>query len=128
MSGKVAIGIGLIVVAVVTGYILVRKDQSRPAVMTALRIKVDPADQLDLVSEKARSPLFKYLIGKRTGVKPAQAQKLEVKTLPRSSLLEARVLLWTQEEGRQYTEAFVPVLQELCGSGARLSMVEPAAK
>jgi len=128
MNGKAAVSITLLGIALVAGYLLVHNAHSRPSVSTALRIKVDPADQLALVAEKASSPLFKYLLGKRTGVKPALAQKLEVKALPQSSLLEAKVVLWTAEESRQYTEAFVPVLQDLCGGRARLSLVEESAR
>jgi hypothetical protein len=122
MNWKVA-GIALVVGgALVGGYLVFRKGHSGPPVTATIRVNVAPKEQLDFVADKANSALFKYLIGKKTGVKPALAQKLEAKAVPNSSLLEAKVGVLATDEGQRYAAAFLEVLQDLCGKEAQLSL------
>src|SRR5882724_11946483 len=124
MNWKVA-GIALVVVgALVGGYLVLRKGHSSPPVTARLRITVTPKEQIDFVADKANSPLFKYLIGKKTGVKPSLAQKLEAKAVPNSSSLEASIGVLTRDEGQQYAAAFVEVLQQPCGKHVQLTLAE----
>jgi hypothetical protein len=128
MNWKVA-GITLVVVgALVGGYVFLKKGHAGPSVAATIRVSVAPKEQLDFVADKAKTPLFKYLIGKKTDVKPSLAQKLEVKTVPSSAVLEAKVGVMSREEGQRYAAAFVEVLQDLCGKQAQLSLVEQSVK
>jgi hypothetical protein len=128
MNWKVA-GIALVVVGVlVSGYLVLRKGHSGAPVTATLRVTVTPKEQLNFVAEKANSPFFKYLMGKKTSVKPSLAQKLEIKAVPNSSLLEAKVGVLTADEGQRYAAAFLEVLQDLCGKEAQLTLAEQSVK
>jgi hypothetical protein len=125
MNWKLTAGITLVTGGIlVAGLFLVRKTQSRPAVAVTLRIAVSPGEQAGFVEAQAKSARFKYLIGKRAGVRPALAQKLSVKLVPASALVEAQIHVPTREEGRRYAEGFVETLQVLCGRQARLALAE----
>jgi hypothetical protein len=104
---------------------LVFRNRSGADVRVAFRIAVTPAEQSEFVVEQANSARFKYAMGKQSGVKPVLAQRLAVRPLPNSSLLEARVAVETQEQARRYLEAFVPTLQELCRGRAEVALETP---
>ena len=106
------------------GAIFVNKNRSRPAVTVTLRIAVTPSEQSDFVIAQANSARFKYLVGKKSGVKPVLAQKLSIKKVPNSSLIQAQVGVLSKDEARRYVEAFVETLQEECAGQAQLTLVE----
>ena len=123
MSWKIKTGIMLAVAGALVGVALVAlKHRSQPAVIVTLRIAVTPGEQVDFVTGRGNSAQFKYLVGKQSGVKPVLAQKLTLKPVPHSSLVEARVGVLTKDEGRRYVEVFVPTLQDLCGPQAQLTL------
>jgi hypothetical protein len=80
------------------------------------------------VTGRGNSAQFKYLVGKQSGVKPVLAQKLTVKPVPQSSLIEAQVGVLTKEEAQRYVEAFVPTLQHLCGRRAQVTLSEQSIR
>jgi len=114
----------LAVGALVGGAIVVGKARSARTVTVTLRIRVTPAEQSDFVIRQANSARFKYLVGKRAGVKPIIAQKLSIKTAPNSSFLEARVEVMTKDEARRYAEAFVETLQAECDNQAQVTLAQ----
>jgi len=118
----------LVLVALVGGYLIVKKAHSRPSVMATLRITVTPREQLDFVAKQANSAIFKYVIGKEAGLPPALARNLEVKTVPDSSLIDAKVAVKTQDEGQRFSQAFVVALQGLCGKQAQLTLAEQSVR
>ena len=123
MNWKIKAVITLVVVgAVVGGAIVVKKNRSRPAVTVTLRIAVTPGEQSDFVIALANSARFKYLAGKKSGVKPVLAQKLSAKRVPNSSLVEAQVGVSSKDEARRYVEAFVETLQGQCAGQAQLAL------
>jgi predicted small integral membrane protein len=122
MNWKAKSAISMAAIAVLIGGIaLWNRGHSRPAAQVVVRLSVEPADQLDLVMAKANSARFKYLMGKISNAKPYLAQKLELKRLPKSAHLEARIGLENREEAQKYLDAFVAALQDFCGSQVRLS-------
>ena len=129
MNRKVVAGIAVIVVVgLVGGYLVVKKSGSHPPVTVTLRVAVTPREQLDFVAGKANSPFFKYLLGKKTGVKPPLAQKLEAKAVPNSALMEAKVGVLTVDEGQRFAGAFLEVLQDVCGKEVQLTLAEQSVK
>jgi hypothetical protein len=107
---------------------LILKKRSQPTVTVTLRIAVTPGEQVGFVTGRANSAQFKYLMGKQSGVKPVLAQKLTLKPVPHSSLVEARVGVLTKDEGQRYVEVFVPTLQDLCGRQAQLTLAEQSIR
>ena len=129
MNWKLKAGILLVVVgALVGGAVVVHKARSRPAVMVTLRVAVTPGERVDFVTGRGNSAQFKYLVGKQSGVKPALAQKLALRAVPNSSLVEARVGVLTKDEGRRYVEVFVDTLQALCGEQVQLVLAEQSIR
>ena len=123
MNWKVTVAIVVVVIGVLAGgFHILGKRHSAPAVKVVLRLSVTPAEQIGYVMEKAKSARFKYLLGKISGAEPFSAQQLTLKRVPNSSLLEAQVRVRNQDEGRRYAEAFVEVLQSLCGPQAQLAL------
>ena len=106
----------------------VLKIRSHSEVIVTLRITVMPEDQVDFVTGRGNSAQFKYLVGKQSEVKPVLAQKLSVKPVPHSALVEARISVLTKDEGRRYVEAFVETLQDLCGKQAQLALTEQSIR
>lgn len=106
----------------------VLKIRSHSEVIVTLRITVTPEDQVDFVTGRGNSAQFKYLVGKQSEVKPVLAQKLSVKPVPHSALVEARISVLTKDEGRRYVEAFVETLQDLCGKQAQLALTEQSIR
>ena len=125
MNWKIKAVITLVVVcSLAGGAIYVNKNRSRPAVTVTLRIAVTPSEQSEFVIAQANSARFKYLAGKKSGVKPVLAQKLSIKKVPNSSLVQAQVGVLSKDEARRYVEAFVETLQEECAGQAQLTLVE----
>jgi hypothetical protein len=93
-----------------------------------LRIGVTPREQSDFVIAQGNSARFKYLVGRESGVKPVLAQKLSLKPVPNSPLVEARVGVLTKDEGRRYAEVFVEILQGLCGRQVQLALAEQSIR
>jgi hypothetical protein len=129
MNWKIITGILLLVAAAVVTVTMVRlKKHSQPPVAVTLRIAVTPAEQVDFVAGRGNSAQFKYLVGKQSGMKPGLAQKLTFKPVPNTSLIEARIGVLTKEEGQRCLEVFVPMLQDLCGRKAKLTLAEQSIR
>jgi len=129
MNWKIKAVIPLVVAcSLVVGAIFVSKNRSRPPVTVTLRIAVTPSEQTDFVIAQANSARFKYLAGKKSGVKPVLAQKLSIKRVPNSSLVQAQVGVLNKDEARRYVEAFVETLQEECAGQAQLALVEQSIR
>ena len=129
MSWKIKAGMMLAVAGALVGVaVVVLKHRSEPAVTVTLRIAVTPGEQVDFVTGRGNSAQFKYLVGKQSGVRPVLAQKLTLKPVPHSSLVEARVGVLTKDEGRRYVEVFVETLQDLCGKQAQLALAEQSIR
>jgi hypothetical protein len=129
VNWKIKAGIALLVVgALVGGVLAVLKIRSHSEVIVTLRITVTPEDLVDFVTGRGNSAQFKYLVGKQSEVKPVLAQKLSVKPVPHSALVEARISVLTKDEGRRYVEAFVETLQDLCGKQAQLALTEQSIR
>jgi hypothetical protein len=118
----------VVVAALVGGAILIRKNRSRPPVTVTLRIAVSPVDRSAFVAREANSARFKYFMGKQSGVKPVLAQRLSVKPVPNSPLLEAQVGVLNRDEARRYAEVFVATLQSLCGQQVQLAVAEQSIR
>jgi hypothetical protein len=116
------------VVAISAGYIFFKSRHSGPPVKTTIRVSVAPPEKLDFVVSKANTPLFKYLMSKKSGVKAGLSQQMEVKAVPGSALLEAKVGVMTTEEGKKYAEGFVETLQDICGKEVQLTLAEKTVK
>ena len=127
MNWKLTAGITLVVAGILAVF-LVSKARTRPGVIVTLRITVTPGEQADFVAAQAKSARFKYMMGKLAGVRPSLAQKLSIKPVPNSSLLEAQIAVPTRDEGRRYAEGFVEALQQLCGRQARLAAAEQSIR
>jgi hypothetical protein len=129
MNWKIRTGIALAVVGALAGAAIIAiKKHSQPAVTVTLAIAVTPGDQVNFVAGRANSAQFKYLVGKQSGVKPVLAQKLTLKLVPQSSLLEAQIGVLTKDEARHYVEAFLPTLQDMCGDQAQLTLATQSVR
>ena len=104
------------------------KNRSQPPVTVTLHVAVSPGDQSRAVVSEANSAKFKYLVGKRSGIKPVLAQKLSVKSQLNSSLVEARLGVLTKDEGRRYADAFVDSLRDFCGPQVQLSLADQSIR
>jgi hypothetical protein len=123
MNWKVKSAIGLAGIGLlIGGSVFWTRSHSRPAVQVVARLSVQPPDQLDLVMTKASSARFKYVLGKISSTKPYLAQRLELKRLPKSAQIEARIGLENREEAEKFLQAFAAALQDFCGSQVRLSL------
>ena len=118
----------LVIAALLGGVLLVLRKPSHPPVTVTLRIAVTPVERSAFVAGEANSARFKYLMGKQSGVKPVLAQKLLVKAVPNSPLLEARIGVLTRDEAQRYVAGFVGTLQQLCGTQAQLALAEQAVR
>ena len=125
MNWKIKAVIVLAIVgALVGGVIVIGKARTGPAVTVTLRIAVTPGEQSGFVAGQANSARFKYLIGKKAGVKPVFAQKLSIKTVPNSSVVEVRLDVMTKDEARRYVDAFVETLQAECDGQAQVTLAQ----
>lgn len=119
MKAVIAVVVSVAVLGA-AGFALLHR--SSAGVTVILRISVTPSDQVDVVTGRANSAQFKYLVGKQSGLKPALAQKLTSTSVPHSPLVESRLGGVTADEARRYIEAFVPTLQDLCGQQVQLTL------
>jgi hypothetical protein len=125
MNRKLAASLTLAVIGVlVVGAIVWNRRHHSAGVMLTLHVAVSPAEQTEFVAGLAKSARFKYFMGKDAGVKPVLAQKLSIKSVPGSSLVEAQIDVPTREEGRRYAEGFISTLQVLCGNQARVTLAD----
>ena len=122
--------LAFLAVVVLAGAIIliVRKSGSPPAVAVTIRISVAPPEQAGFVAGQANSARFKYLVGKQAEMKPTLAQKLSVKPIPNSPILEARVGASSKEEAERYASGFVELLQALCGKQAQITLIEKSIR
>ncbi len=127
MNTKVLL-IVLAVALVVGGIVLASRRPSRPPVTVTLRVTVNPAERSAYVMGEANSAKFKYLMGKKSGLKPVLAQKLAVKAVANSPLLEAHIGVSTKQEAQQYAAAFIETLQDLCGNQAQVALADQAVR
>jgi hypothetical protein len=129
VNGKIKAGLAVAAIgSLAVAALLVAKSRSQPAVTVTLRISVTPGDQLDFVAGQANSARFKYMIGKISGVKPFLAQKLSIKPVPNSPLLEAKVGVPTKEEAQRYVAEFANTLQGLCEGRAKVVLAEQSIR
>jgi hypothetical protein len=129
MNWKLTAGMTLVVVGILAaGFLVLNRTHTRPGVTVTLRVAVSPSEQVHFVTERGNSAQFKYLVGKQSGVKPVLAQKLSLKPVAHSSLVEARIGVLTKEEGRRYAEVFVETLQDLCGKQVQLALAEQSIR
>ena len=123
MNWKVKSAILLAAIGLLVGGLVIwNRSHSRPPVQVVVQLRVQPPDQLDLVMAKANSARFKYLLGKISSTRPYLAQQLQLKRLPDSAHIEARIGLENRDEAKKYLEAFAAALQDFCGSQVRLSL------
>ncbi len=123
MNWKVTTAITVVVIGALAGSIFYfSKQHAHAPVKAVVRLTVTPATQVGYVIEKAKSARFKYLLGKISGTKPFLAQQLALKPVPGSSSIEAEIWVQDKAEARRYAEAFVEVLQALCGPGVQVAL------
>jgi hypothetical protein len=118
----VALGAGTVVL------VLSRSSGAHAPVAVTIRISVAPPEQCSFVAGQATSARFKYLVGKQANVKPALAQKLTVKPIPNSAIIEARAGASTREEAERYASGFVELLQALCGQQAQIKLIDKSIR
>jgi|SRR6516162_9982965 hypothetical protein len=129
MNWKTKAVIALVLVgALATAAFLFRQHRSQPGPTLTLRIAVTPSDQSDFVVAQANSAKFKYVVGKKSGVKALLAQKLTVTRVPNSSFVQATLHVPGQNDAQRYEEAFLQTLQEQCGGQAQLALVEKSIR
>ena len=123
MNWKVTAVVGVVVIgALAGGFYIFSKKHSRPPVKAVPRMTVTPAEQVGYVIEKAKSARFKYMLGKISGTDPFLAQRLTLRPVPNSSLIEAEIGLQNKDEARRYAEAFAEVLESLCAPQAHVAL------
>jgi hypothetical protein len=123
MNWKVKLAIVLAAIGLlIGGRVSWSRSHPQPAVQVEVKLLVQPPDQLDLVMAKANSARFKYLLGKISTTKPYLAQRLQLKRLPGSAHIEARIGLENRDEAKKFLEAFAAALQDFCGSEVRISL------
>ncbi len=128
MSRKIKTGLALVVCGLLAGSFLMMRARSHPAVTVTLHIAVNPKEQSEFVIAQANSAKFKYMVGKKSGVRPVLAQKLSVKTVPNSGLLEARLGVQTKDEAQRYVAAFIETLQGLCAGQVQLALADQSIR
>ncbi len=109
--------------AAAAGFLILRRSGPHASVTVRLRLEVSPAEQVSFVVAQANSARFKYESGKKAGVTPVLAQKLQVKPVPNTSLVEMELGVETKDQGGRYADCFMEILQAQCGSEARLKLV-----
>ena len=123
MNWKVTAAIVVVVIgALAGGFYVFSKKHSRPPVKVMFRLTVTPTQQVGYVLEKANSARFKYMLGKISGTDLYLAQQLTLRPVPNSSLIEVEIGVRNKDEARRYAEAFVEVLQSLCGRQAQVAL------
>ena len=130
MNTNVKVILGFLAAALVASVVIlaVRKSGSPAPVAVTLRISVAPPEQCSFVAAQANSARFKYLVGNQANVKPTLAQKLAVKPIPNSPIIEAKVGASTKEDAERYASGFVELLQALCGKQAQITLVDKSIR
>jgi hypothetical protein len=129
MNRKALVFLVLLLAGLVVGAALfLRKSRDHAPVTVTLRIAVTPPEQLGFVAGEANSARFKYLVGKQAGVQPVLAQKLAVKPVPSSTLLEGKVGVSTKDEADRYVAGFIANLQLVCGGQAKVALAEQSIR
>jgi hypothetical protein len=129
MNRAVKVLTALIAVGVLVGVVLfLSRPRSVPPVTVKVRIAVTPQDQSGFVVGQLNSARFKYFAGKQAGITPALAQRLSVKLVPNSPLLEAQVHLSTKEEAQKYVAGFLDTLQMVCGTQAQVALTQQSIR
>lgn len=113
---------------IAVGIVVARKSREHPPVTVTVRISVAPPEQTAFVVGLANSSRFKYLLGKQAGVNPVLAQKLFVKSVPNSPLLEGQVGVSTKDEADRYVAGFVETLQLVCGTQVKVALAEQSIR
>lgn len=125
MNWKVVVAIVLALVGGFLGASFLLKGRGTGAGPTlTLRVAVTPGNESGTVLATAQSAKFKYLAGKMAGVKPAVAQRLSVKPVPNTAIIEAQLNLPTKEQAGRYADLFLPTLQDECGTQVQLALVQ----
>ena len=126
---RIIAAVGLAIIAlVVGGYFVLGRSRAEAPVKVIFRLSVTPGEQMEFVVQQANSARFKYEIGKASGVKPFLAQRLSLKPVPNSSLLEGQIGAQTREEAHRYIEVFLDTLQAQCGTQAQLALAEQSIR
>jgi hypothetical protein len=129
MNWKITIALVIVLAGCLIGAALLVKSRSAgPGLTVTLRIAVTPGNQSGYVLATAQSAKFKYLAGKTAGVKPTFAQRLSLKAVPNTSLIEARLHLPTTDQATRYAEAFLATLQGECGHQVQLAIAEQSIR
>jgi hypothetical protein len=124
----VTILILLIVVGISAGFFFFKGRHARPSVTATIRINVSPAEKVDFVADKARSRYFMYLMMKKTGIKPALSQRLQIQQTPGSPVLAATIGIESSDDGKKYAAGFVETLQNVCGKDAEIALVDSSVR
>jgi hypothetical protein len=114
----------VVIGCLLAGLFLVRANRFRLPVQLTLRLSVSPAAQADYVEGQGSSAKIKYDAAKQAGMKPALGQRLSIKPLPNSALLEVRAGAETRDEARRFGQAFLQLLKERCAGQAEVTLVE----
>src|SRR5690349_15271569 len=111
----VSVLILFVLVGISAGFLISKRRHTHAPVTATIRISVSPAEKVDYVADKARSRYFMYLMMKKTGIKPALSQRLQIQQTTGSPVLVGTIGIESSEEGRKYAAGFVETLQETCG-------------
>ncbi|MBN2507333.1 MAG: hypothetical protein JXQ71_11620 [Verrucomicrobia bacterium] len=123
MSRKFAYSLAALAAAAALFFVF-KPSGPRAPVKVVLRLAAAPKEKSDFVAVQANTARFKYSIGKKAGLKPVLAQRLAVRVVPNTRLVEAQLGVETRAQARLYADAFVETLQAECGSGVALTLVE----
>ena len=129
MNWRIKAVIALVLVgAVAVGVLLITKRRSQPGLTLTFSLAVTPSEKSDFVIGEANSARFKYLVGKKSGVKPILAQKLSLTRETKSSLVQARLSVLDQSEAQRYVEAFLETLQSQCAGQAQVTLAQQSIR
>ena len=118
----------VLLLAGVLGALFFHESHEHPPITVTLRVAVTPQEESGFVAGQANSARFKYLVGKQAGVLPVLAQKLSVKSVPNSPLLEGQVGLLTKDQAERYVAGFIDTLQTVCGSRVKVALAQQSIR
>src|SRR5215472_8508579 len=118
MNWKTKAVVLVLIIGAVAGVLFLSRHHSQPGLILTLRFSVTPSEKSEFVIAEANSAKFKYLVGKKSNLKPLLAQKLSVTRVPNSSFIQATLHVPGQSEAQRYEAAFLQTLQEQCGGQA----------
>jgi len=130
MQTNLKVVLAFLAAAAIAGVVVLlsRGSAAHAPVAVTIRISVAPSGQTVFVAGQANSARFKYLVGKQANLKPTLAQKLSVKPIPNSSILEAKVGASTKEDAERYASGFVELLQVLCDKQAQITLIDKSIR